>query len=94
MAADAAGRLGPAAELIVDLVVDDTYFADPLAIPGVAASSQPYDAPNGALCANFNTVNYATEAGRRISAEPQTPPGRLCPAPHRFQRAAPGPHHP
>lgn len=73
MAADAAKRLGPDAGRIVDLVVDDAYFDDPIAIPGVFASTQPYDAPNGALCANFNTVNYATEAGRRTSAEPQTP---------------------
>ncbi|VVS95482.1 D-alanyl-D-alanine carboxypeptidase/D-alanyl-D-alanine-endopeptidase [Desulfoluna spongiiphila] len=54
--------------------VDDTYF-DRITIPGVISRShQPYDAPNGALCANFNTVNYRrAKNGGLISAEPQTP---------------------
>lgn len=57
-----------------DLIVDDTYFQHPLTIPGVTASYQPYDAPNGALCVNFNTVYFKKSAsGKYISAEPQTP---------------------
>jgi D-alanyl-D-alanine carboxypeptidase/D-alanyl-D-alanine-endopeptidase (penicillin-binding protein 4) len=40
-----------------DLVLDDAYFADET-IPGVGSSTNPYDAPNGALCANFNTVFF------------------------------------
>jgi D-alanyl-D-alanine carboxypeptidase/D-alanyl-D-alanine-endopeptidase (penicillin-binding protein 4) len=56
-----------------DLVLDDTYFADDI-IPGVGSSTNPYDAPNGALCANFNTVFFKRDkAGRVVSAEPQTP---------------------
>jgi len=57
-----------------DLVVDDSVFLQPLRIPGVTGTSEPYDAPNGAFCANFNTINFRKESGGRyISAEPQTP---------------------
>ena len=57
-----------------DLVLDDSYFANPLAIPGVTSSLQPYDAPNGALCVNFNTVNFRRNTdGTYASAEAQTP---------------------
>lgn len=54
--------------------VDALYF-DPVTIPGVnLASHQPYDAPNGALCANFNTVFYTRSPdGLPMSAESQTP---------------------
>jgi D-alanyl-D-alanine carboxypeptidase/D-alanyl-D-alanine-endopeptidase (penicillin-binding protein 4) len=58
---------------INDLVVDDSYFKQPLTIPGVSSSSQPYDAPNGALCVNFNTVNFQHTSNGYVSAEPQTP---------------------
>lgn len=59
---------------IAGIAVDDLYF-DRVTIPGVVLNShQPYDAPNGALCANFNTVFYhRTPEGTPISAEPQTP---------------------
>ncbi len=57
-----------------DIVLDDSYFKRPIEIPGVTAGSlQPYNAPNGALCVNFNTVDFKSENGRIISAEPQTP---------------------
>ncbi|NVM21571.1 MAG: D-alanyl-D-alanine carboxypeptidase [Desulfobacterales bacterium] len=57
-----------------DLILDDTYFAHDIHIPGVVASTNPYDAPNGAICANFNTVFFKhNQAGRLVSAEPQTP---------------------
>ena len=60
--------------LFNDLILDDTYFEHPLTIPGVSASTQPYDSPNGALCVNFNTVNFKkSRSGQYISAEPQTP---------------------
>ncbi len=61
------------ATIINDLVVDDSYFSQPLTIPGISASSQPYDAPNGALCVNFNTVNFKHTGSGYVSAEPQTP---------------------
>lgn len=56
-----------------DIILDDSYFAQPLTIPGVSSSSEPYDAPNGALCVNFNTVFFKKEEGRYVSAESQTP---------------------
>ena len=56
------------------LVMDDSYFQQPLSIPGVNDTAQPYDSPNGALCANFNTVYFRRDAqGNLFSAEPQTP---------------------
>ncbi len=58
---------------IRSLLVDDTYFAKPIEIPGVMPSSEPYDAPVGAFCVNFNTVNYRVANNTVLSAEPQTP---------------------
>ncbi len=55
------------------LVLDDSYFAYPIDIPGRKRSFEPYDAPNGALCVNFNTVYFKKENGHWASAEPQTP---------------------
>ena len=57
-----------------DLILDDSYFSQQIKIPGVEKSTNPYDAPLGALCANFNTVFFDHDSkGRVISAEPQTP---------------------
>lgn len=56
-----------------NLVLDNSYFSQPLTIPGITSSSEPYDAPNGALCVNFNTVNFIRNENSYISAEPQTP---------------------
>ncbi len=56
-----------------DLVLDDSHFQQPLTIPGITSSAQPYDAPNGALCVNFNTVNFKRTSQGYVSAEPQTP---------------------
>ncbi len=67
-----AALLGQSA-IVNDLIVDDSYFSQPLTIPGVSSSSQPYDAPNGALCVNFNTVFFKHTKSGYISAEPQTP---------------------
>jgi serine-type D-Ala-D-Ala carboxypeptidase/endopeptidase (penicillin-binding protein 4) len=59
---------------IKDIVLDDSYFKQPITIPGISPSSQPYDAPIGALCANFNTVYFKRlENGKYVSAEEQTP---------------------
>jgi serine-type D-Ala-D-Ala carboxypeptidase/endopeptidase (penicillin-binding protein 4) len=60
---------------INDLLVDDSHFSQPLTIPGISSTSRPYNAPNGALCVNFNTVNFmqGPDPGTWISAEPQTP---------------------
>jgi D-alanyl-D-alanine carboxypeptidase/D-alanyl-D-alanine-endopeptidase (penicillin-binding protein 4) len=56
-----------------DLIIDDHYFKQPLYIPGRSTSLQPYDAPNGALCVNFNTVFFTRRNGELVSAEAQTP---------------------
>jgi D-alanyl-D-alanine carboxypeptidase/D-alanyl-D-alanine-endopeptidase (penicillin-binding protein 4) len=62
------------AQRINDLVLDDSYFIRKLIIPGKTKSLEPYDAPNGALCVNFNTVYFKQlKNGSFISAEPQTP---------------------
>ncbi|MBW2615117.1 MAG: D-alanyl-D-alanine carboxypeptidase [Deltaproteobacteria bacterium] len=57
-----------------DLIIDDTCFSQPVIIPGRNNSTNPYDAPVGALCANFNTVFFdRNEQGRIVPAEAQTP---------------------
>lgn len=66
-------RLAERLSAVRDIRLDESYFTDPLEIPGVSSSSNPYDAPNGALCVNFNTVAFRREKGRLVSAEPQTP---------------------
>ncbi|MBU2490627.1 MAG: D-alanyl-D-alanine carboxypeptidase [Proteobacteria bacterium] len=57
------------------LILDDGFFANPLEIPGTDSSTNPYDSPVGALCANFNTVNFSRDpqTGELRTAEPQTP---------------------
>jgi D-alanyl-D-alanine carboxypeptidase/D-alanyl-D-alanine-endopeptidase (penicillin-binding protein 4) len=66
--------LSPMLKSIKDIVLDATYFKDPLVIPGISDSSEPYDAPNGALCVNFNTVYFKQNKNNAyVSAEPQTP---------------------
>ena len=57
------------------IILDDTYFAKPLIIPGTERNSiQPYDAPCGALSVNFNSFGFRLqENGSLVSAEPQTP---------------------
>ena len=60
--------------IINDIILDDSYFQSPVIIPGVSDSLEPYDAPNGALCANFNTVSFKhTASGKMLSADPHTP---------------------
>jgi D-alanyl-D-alanine carboxypeptidase/D-alanyl-D-alanine-endopeptidase (penicillin-binding protein 4) len=72
--AAAAAQLAPLLAPVTDMVLDDSYFARPLTIPGVSDSANPYDAPNGALCANFNTVMVRRAPdGTYLSDEPQTP---------------------
>jgi D-alanyl-D-alanine carboxypeptidase/D-alanyl-D-alanine-endopeptidase (penicillin-binding protein 4) len=71
--ADIARALATITTRINDIVVDDSLFVQPLEIPGVSSSSEPYDAPNGALCVNFNTIYFKREKNRLVSAEPQTP---------------------
>jgi len=57
-----------------DLILDNTYFSSNIRIPGCGNSTNPYDAPVGALCANFNTIAFRRDRkGRIISSERQTP---------------------
>ena len=60
---------------IRDIILDQTYFSDQIQVPGKGRSLNPYDAPVGALSANFNTVLFQWDKGakRFISGEPQTP---------------------
>jgi serine-type D-Ala-D-Ala carboxypeptidase/endopeptidase (penicillin-binding protein 4) len=67
------GRLAEHIPHIKDLVLDDSHIAQPVVIPGRSRSGRPYDAPNGALCVNFNTVHFKRLNDRWVSAEPQTP---------------------
>ena len=70
---DIADRLATRITRIAGLILDDSYFSYPIVIPGRNNTLQPYDAPNGALCVNFNTVNFRQNSGHWESAEPQTP---------------------
>jgi len=70
---DIAMGLSEKVRTVGNIYLDDSYFTEPLTIPGVSASPEPYDAPNGALCANFNTVSFRRENGVFVSAESQTP---------------------
>ena len=55
-----------------DLILDDLAFQQPLRIPGVTETTEPYDAPDGAFCANFNTVSFQkASGGKYITASPK-----------------------
>ncbi|MBF0225955.1 MAG: D-alanyl-D-alanine carboxypeptidase [Desulfobacterales bacterium] len=59
---------------INDIIIDNSYFDTSILIPGAGTSFEPYDAPVGALCVNFNSVSFKKDKkGKYISAEPQTP---------------------
>jgi len=73
IAADLAIKLQGSGRRLNHLFLDNTFFASPITVPGVSGSAEPYDAPIGALCVNFNTVNFRMENGAFVSAEPQTP---------------------
>ncbi|MBD3346784.1 MAG: penicillin-binding protein 4 [Chitinivibrionales bacterium] len=56
------------------LLLDHSAFEPVITIPGVSKTSNPYDALNGALVTNFNTINVRKDRnGRLLSAEEQTP---------------------
>ncbi|MFO7840037.1 MAG: D-alanyl-D-alanine carboxypeptidase [Desulfosalsimonadaceae bacterium] len=69
-----AGELSRRVKEVENVLVDGSYFKQPIAVAGVSAETlQPYNAPNAALCVNFNTVAFVKKNGRIASAEPQTP---------------------
>jgi D-alanyl-D-alanine carboxypeptidase/D-alanyl-D-alanine-endopeptidase (penicillin-binding protein 4) len=57
------------------IVIDQTWFDPDITIPGTGRSLNPYDATTGALCANFNTIQFTRDPVKQtfVSAEPQTP---------------------
>ena len=62
-------------KLIHHIILDQTYFSGQIRVPGKGNSLNPYDAPVGALCANFNTIKFKwnRQENRFVSGEPQTP---------------------
>lgn len=56
------------------IILDDSSYCLEDKTPGTTNSNNPYDAPNGALAVNFNTLAIDKLAdGTILSAEPQTP---------------------
>lgn len=56
------------------IILDGSYFGPDCQAPGLVGSLNPYDAYNGALVANFNTIFIVKKRDGSIeSAEPQTP---------------------
>jgi D-alanyl-D-alanine carboxypeptidase/D-alanyl-D-alanine-endopeptidase (penicillin-binding protein 4) len=56
------------------IFLDDSYFQPDLLLHGTNRSLNPYDAYNGALCVNFNTIFVRIGSDGKVrSAEPQTP---------------------
>lgn len=74
---DFCGQLADTFELqtVRKIVIDQSYFAPDITIPGTGRSLNPYDATTGALCANFNTIHFTMDETSQtfVSAEPQTP---------------------
>lgn len=59
---------------VQNMILDSGYFAPNVEISGLAGSLNPYDAYNGALLANFNTIFVVKSGNGQIqSAEEQTP---------------------
>ncbi len=56
-----------------NIILDDTYFSSRISVPGCENTTNPYDAPIGALCANFNTVAFKFRKNKPCSTESQTP---------------------
>jgi serine-type D-Ala-D-Ala carboxypeptidase/endopeptidase (penicillin-binding protein 4) len=61
-------------ENINRIILDRSYFSEDLSIPGISTTSNPYDALNGALVVNFNTINVGkNRSGNVFSGEKETP---------------------
>ncbi len=58
---------------ITGLLVDDTAFDPNIDLDGDSNSTNPYDALNGAVVANFNTIYVVKNGSSVTSAEAQTP---------------------
>lgn len=55
------------------IVIDDSYFAPELRVPGVGRTTNPYDALNAATAVNFNTIAVVKRGNDVLPGEPQTP---------------------
>ncbi len=55
------------------MILDPSYFAPDITIPGVTRTDNPYDALNSALAVNFNTIFVVVNGAEVTSAEEQTP---------------------
>lgn len=56
------------------LSLDHSFFSDSVEIEGLSKTSNPYDAINGALFVNFNTINvFKDTKGNIYSGEEETP---------------------
>lgn len=77
LAAAAAAIASKGVREVKGLRLDTSYFGPDIKIDGTSNSANPYDALNGALLANFNTVNvHKMGSGPRAavySGEEQTP---------------------
>ena len=60
-------------QTLAGVTVDDSWFSDHIKVPGVTATTEPYDALNSATAVNFNTINVLVQDGVVSSAETQTP---------------------
>ncbi len=67
-------RFGNLPKSLRNLYLDDSVFHPNLVVPGVEYSLNPYDARNGALISNFNTIYVDIHSdGSVVTAEEQTP---------------------
>ena len=58
---------------ILGIYADTEFFSEQIEMEGRGRSANPYDAPNGALAANFNSIAINMEQGQIISGEEKTP---------------------
>ena len=77
--------------VLESLIFDESMFSDLSKLPGPGRSMNPYDAPNGALVSNFNTIHVRKHSNSIVeSAEEQTP---LTPSAEKWSRKLkPGKH--
>ena len=64
--------------VIEGIDLDASAFSVDIKVDGQSDSDNPYDAPPGAIAANFNTVFVGRTGGRIRSMEPQTPLTRVA----------------
>ncbi len=64
---------GNSLPLLNGIGIDSTYFSEPIEIDGQSSTNNPYDAPAGALAANFNTIKVKIRNKKIFAGERQTP---------------------